>query len=86
MTTPLHRTDRRTLLKASAALAGPLFVHVGALGTARGWGAEGEAPPCERIRMAAIGTGGKGRHNVGAMLASGDVETGWRRRRGRQPP
>ncbi|WP_164101209.1 Gfo/Idh/MocA family protein [Candidatus Laterigemmans baculatus] len=73
MTTPLPRTDRRTLLKAGAAMAAPLFVH-SSLGPARAWGADGAAPASERIRMAAIGTGGKGRHNVGALLACGDVD------------
>lgn len=61
-------TSRRTMLKASAALACPLFIPARALGR------DGATPPSERVRIAAIGTGGKGRHNIGAMLDAGDCE------------
>lgn len=61
--------DRRGFLKASAAaVAVPYFVSPSALGLA------GTTAPSERIVVGAIGTGGKGRHNIEQFFKEQDCQ------------
>jgi predicted dehydrogenase len=53
---------------ATLALSTPYFVRASALGLS------GSTPPSDRIVMAAIGTGGQGRHNIGQFLNQEDVQ------------
>jgi predicted dehydrogenase len=68
---PPQRMTRRAFLGAAAAGAAacaPVIVPATALGR------DGRAAPSERVVLAAIGTGGKGQHNVGQFLAMPDVQ------------
>lgn len=59
---------RRFLKTSSAAVAAPYFVSSTALGLS------GSVPPSDRITMAAIGCGGKGRHNTGDFMKDKRVQ------------
>ena len=66
---PLRRVSRRSFLRqAAAAVVGPLMVPASALGK------DGAAAPSERITMAAIGLGGRGRSDWGHFLLQPDVQ------------
>ncbi|ADB17090.1 oxidoreductase domain protein [Pirellula staleyi DSM 6068] len=64
--------NRRSFLKttaaAASALAIPYYVPASVLGL------EDKAPPSDRIVMGCIGTGGKGRHNMGTFMGFPDVQ------------
>ncbi len=67
------KSNRREFLELAArsgtcAAAIPYFVSPAALGL------DGRAPPSDRIVMASIGSGGKGRHNTGEFLKLSDVQ------------
>ena len=67
------RASRRQFLTqalgaTAAAVAIPDFVRASALGLS------GHVPPSDRIVMASIGSGGKGRHNTGEFLKFPDVQ------------
>jgi hypothetical protein len=62
------RTTRRDFLKAAAASAAPL------LAPAAAWGRQPRPPASERITMAAIGTGGQGTGDMGALLGFPEVQ------------
>ncbi|MEX1039976.1 MAG: Gfo/Idh/MocA family oxidoreductase [Pirellulaceae bacterium] len=65
-------TSRRNFLQAAAAsatlMAAPTFIPAKALGR------DGETAPSERLTMCAIGTGGKGRHNMQQFQGMKDVQ------------
>jgi hypothetical protein len=71
--TKSSRTTRRQFLKASGAvslgaLAAPYFVPSSALGLA------GAVAPSERIVLGAIGTGGQGRGDLGALMGFPEIQ------------
>ena len=69
MTRTRSITRRRFLERAGlAAMAAPLVVKASALG------ADGGAPPSERINMAALGLGGRGRGVFGGMTSRSDAQ------------
>lgn len=57
-----------TSFKASAVLGFPTVIPSSALGK------DGAVAPSERLTFAAIGTGGKGRHNLGVLMKHPEVE------------
>jgi predicted dehydrogenase len=70
---PHSTSNRREFLShvartGAAAVAVPYFVAPSALGL------DGRKPPSDRIVVAAIGCGGKGRHNTGEFLKQPDVQ------------
>lgn len=67
--TPKTQKNRRQFLKATAAtLAVPYFVAPSSLGLA------GHVAPSDRIVLGAIGTGGKGRHNIEQFFKEADCQ------------
>ncbi|MGC1272349.1 MAG: Gfo/Idh/MocA family oxidoreductase [Planctomycetaceae bacterium] len=69
---PPQNVTRRAFLKtgtaASLALFAPTIIPATALGR------DGRAAPSERVVVGAIGSGGKGQHNLGAFVAMPDVQ------------
>ena len=69
---PPQRLSRRSFLQAgtaaSLAFAAPTIIPAAALGR------DGRVAPSERIVLAAIGSGGKGQHNLAAFAALPDVQ------------
>lgn len=69
---PPQNVTRRAFLKtgtaAGLAIFAPTIIPATALGR------DGRAAPSERIVVAAIGSGGKGQHNLGAFVAMPDVQ------------
>jgi hypothetical protein len=64
-----RRTTRRSFLQRSAAAcAAPFVIRASALG------AGGRKAPSDRINLAAIGVGGRGRYVFGSLSRAGDVQ------------
>ena len=66
--TSTRRQFLKTTAAASAALGLPAIVPASALGK------DGAVAPSNRIVMGCIGTGGKGRNNLGAFMRNSDVQ------------
>lgn len=64
-------TDRRKFMQTAAAIAGGIAVPYFIPATSLGYG---RVAPSERITMAAIGCGGKGRHNTGELMKFDSVQ------------
>jgi len=64
-----RRITRRAFVRgAGAALAAPCVITSAALG------AEGRPPASERVTMGTIGCGGRGMHDMAALMANADVQ------------
>jgi predicted dehydrogenase len=67
-----HTTTRRSFLKQTSLIAGtiglPTIVPSSVLGL------DGQTAPSNRIVIGCVGTGGKGRHNLGQFLGFGDCQ------------
>jgi len=64
----MKRLSRRDFCRAAAGAAAPYVITSTALG------APGRAPASERIVMGAIGLGGRGRHDMQALMNNDDVQ------------